>query len=182
FHFEVTFLPADRQSLRSDSDLRAIPEQHLVLVADDNPMNLKMLKRVLLEWGIPSVTALGGSQALDIFRGHSLKNLDFSAALLDIDMRDFDCLQLAELISASPGGTQIIAMIRSPLDGERAKECKRLGIRTILKPLRRLPLWEVLHSQNAGLLATSSAAASSTAIYKTAGASRLRICSRKTTS
>jgi PAS domain S-box-containing protein len=175
FHFEVTFLPADRQSLCSDSDLRAIPEQHLVLVADDNPVNLKMLKRVLLEWGIPSVTALGGSQALDIFREHSLKNVDFSAALLDIDMRDFDGLQLAELISASPGGTQIIAMIHSPLDGERAKECKRLGIRTILKPLRRLPLWEVLHSQNAGLLTTSSAAASSTAIYKTAGASRLRI-------
>jgi PAS domain S-box-containing protein len=175
FHFEVTFLPADRQSLRSNSDLRAIPEQDLVLVADDNPMNLKMLKRVLLEWGIPSVTALGGSQALDIFREHSLKNVDFSAALLDIDMRDFDCLQLAELISASPGGPQIIAMIHSPLDGERAKECKRLGIRTILKPLRRLPLWEVLHSQNAGLLTTSSAAASSTAIYKTAGASRLRI-------
>lgn len=175
FNFEVTFLPADRQSLRSDSDFRAIPAQRLVLVADDNPVNLKMLKRVLLEWGIPSVTALGGSQALDIFREHSSKNVDFSAALLDIDMRDFDSLQLAELISASPGGTQIIAMIHSPLDGERAKGCKRLGIRTILKPLRRLPLWEVLHSQNAGLLTTSSAAASSTAIDETAGASRLRI-------
>jgi PAS domain S-box-containing protein len=175
FHFEVTFLPADRQSIRPDSDLRAIPEQHLVLLADDNPVNLQMLKRVLLEWGIPSVTALGGSQALDIFREHSLKNVNFSAALLDIDMRDFDGLQLAELISASPGGTRIIAMIHSPLDGKRAKECKRLGILTILKPLRRLSLWEVLQSQKAGPPTTSSTDASSTAIYKNAGASRLRI-------
>jgi PAS domain-containing protein len=36
--------------------------------------------------------------------------------------------------------------------GKRAKECKRLGIPTILKPLRRLSLWEVLHSQKAGPL------------------------------
>ena len=175
FHFEVTFLTADRQSNLADSDCRAIPEQHLVLVADDNPVNLQMLKRVLLEWGIPSVTALGGSQALDIFREHSLKNVEFSAALLDIDVRDFDGLQLAELISASPGGTRIITMIHSPLDSERVKECKRLGILTILKPLRRLSLWEVLQSQKAEPLTTSSTAASSTAIYKNAGASRLRI-------
>jgi len=130
---------------------------------------------VLLEWGIPSVTALGGSQALDIFREHSLKSVNFSAAVLDIDMRDFDGLQLAELISASPGGTQIIAMIHSPLDSERAKEGKRLGILTILKPVRRLSLWGALHSQKAGPLTTSDMAVPSTAIYKTAGAGRLRI-------
>jgi CheY-like chemotaxis protein len=175
FHFEVTFLPAERQSLRCDSDLHAIPEQYLVLVTDDNPVNLQMLKRVLLEWGIPSVTALGGSQALDIFREHSLKNVDFSAALLDMDMRDFDGLQLAELISASPGGTQIIAMIHSPLDSERAKECKRLGILTILKPLRRLSLWEVLRTQKAGPLTTSTTVSFSTTAEKTPGAVGLRI-------
>jgi two-component system sensor histidine kinase/response regulator len=175
FHFEVTFLPADRQSIRPDSDFRAIPEQHLVLVADDNPVNLKMLKRVLLEWGIPSVTALGGSQALDIFREHSLKSVDFSAALLDIDMRDFDGLQLAELISASPGATQIIGMIHSPLDSERARECKRLGSLTILKPLRRLPVWEILYNQKAGPPTTLSMVPSSTTAEKTPGAVGLRI-------
>ena len=175
FHFEVTFLPAERQSLRCDSDLRTIPEQHLVLVADDNPMNLSMLKRVLLEWGIPSVTALGGSRALDIFREHSQKNVDFSAALLDIDMQGFDALQLAELISASPGGTEIIAMIHSPLDSERAKEFKRLGILTILKPLRRLSLWEVLRSQKAGPLTTSTTVSFSTTAMQTPAAVGLRI-------
>jgi two-component system, sensor histidine kinase and response regulator len=173
FHFEVPFLAADRQTI--DTADRMVPEQRLVLIADDNPTNLKMLKRVLLEWGIPSVTALGGSQVLDIFREHSQKNVDFSAALLDIDMRDFDALQLAELISASSGATQIIAMIHSPLDGKRAKECKRLGILTLLKPLRRLPLWEILRREKAITLSTSIAAASSTAIDKNEGASGLRI-------
>jgi len=37
------------------------------MIADDNPANLKMLKRILLEWGIPSITALGGTQALEYF-------------------------------------------------------------------------------------------------------------------
>jgi two-component system sensor histidine kinase/response regulator len=175
FHFEVTFLAADRRSIRPDSDFRAIPEQHLVLVADDNPVNLKMLKRVLLEWGVASVTALRGGEALDIFREHSRRNVIFSAALLDVDMKELGGLQLATLMAASPGDTQIIVMIHSPLDSERAKECKRLGILTILKPLRRLPVWEVLHNQKAGALMTSSMAPSSTTTEKTPGAVGLRI-------
>jgi len=132
----------------------------MVLIADDNAVNLKMLKRVLSEWGIVSVTALGGLEALDIFREHSLRNVIFSAALLDIDMRDLGGMQLARLIAASPGATQIIEMLHSPLDGERANECKHLGIVTILKPLRRLPLREVLQSQKAMRLTISTGAPS----------------------
>jgi PAS domain S-box-containing protein len=173
FHFEVPFLTADRQTTGSAD--RMMPEQPLVLIADDNPMNLKMLKRVLLEWGIPSVTSLGGSQALDNFREHSQKNVDFSAALLDIDMQGFDALQLAELISASSAATEIIVMLHSPLDSVRANKCKRLGILTILKPLRRLPLWEILRREKAITLSTSSTGASSTALGKNEGARGLRI-------
>jgi len=139
FHLEVSFLRADCDVIRPGSAYGALPGQHLVLIADDNPVNLKMLERVLLEWGIPSLTALGGLQALEVFREHSRRNVVFSAALLDIDMRDLDGLQLARLIAASPGDTQIIEMLHSPLDIERANECKRLGLFAILKPLRRLP-------------------------------------------
>jgi PAS domain S-box-containing protein len=77
FHFEVSFLPADSRVMCPTSDYGAIPGQHLALIADDNPVNLKMLTRLLLEWGIPSVTALGGLQALEIFREHSLRNAFF---------------------------------------------------------------------------------------------------------
>ena len=139
-----------------------------MLIADDNAVNLKMLKRVLLEWGVASVTALGGLEALDIFREHSLRNIIFSAALLDIDMRDLGGLQLARLIVASPGATQIIEMLHSPLDSERANECKRLGLFTILKPLRRLPLRQVLHSQKA-MTVSSNGAPSSAATEKIPG-------------
>jgi PAS domain S-box-containing protein len=175
FHFEVSFLAADSRTLRGDCDYHAIPEQNPVLIADDNAVNLKMLKRVLSEWGIVSVTALGGFEALEIFREHSLRNIIFSAALLDIDMHELDGLQLARLIAASQGATRIIEMLHSPLDSERANECKRLGLFTMLKPLRRLPLREVLLGQKAVRATTSSAVLSSTAGEKSAGASGLRI-------
>ena len=86
---------------------------------------------------------------MDIFREHSQRGVISSAVLLDVDMRDLGGMQLAEISLASPGATQIIMMLRSPLDSERANECKRLGIITIFKPLRRLSLWQVLHSQTA---------------------------------
>jgi len=102
-------------------------------------------------------------------------DLESASAGNNVHERDFDGLQSAELISASPGGTQIIAMIHSPLAGERANECKRLGILTIIKPLHRLPLWQVLHSQKAGPLTTSPTVSSSTTAEKTPGAVGLRI-------
>jgi CheY-like chemotaxis protein len=175
FHFEVSFLPADSLTVRPDSDYLAIPEQQLVLIADDNPVNLRMLKWVPSDWRVTSVTALGGFEALNIFRDHSLRNIVFSAALLDIDLRNLGGLQLARLISASPGATQIIEMLHSPLDGERANECKRLGFFTILKPLRRAPLWEVLHSQKTMPPTTSTTGLSSTATEKTPGGGGFRV-------
>lgn len=69
-------------------------------------------------------------------------------------------LQLARLIAASPGATQIIEMLHLPLDSERARECKRLGLFTILKPLRRLPLRQVLQSQKAMTVSSNSAPSS----------------------
>lgn len=175
FHFEVAFLEADGHTLRPNFDYRTIPEQHLVLIADNDPVNLKMLKRVLSEWGVESVTALGGLEALDIFREHSLRNIIFSAALLDIDLRDLGGLQLARLICASPGATQIIEMLHSPLDSERSNECKQLGLFTILKPLRRVPLWEVLQSQKAMPSITSTGGLIPAEADKTPGAGGLRV-------
>ena len=175
FHFEVPFLPAEDRNIRDDSGDPAVSEQHLVLIADANAVNLRMLKRVLLSWGIPSVTALGGLQALDIFREHSQRNVVFSAALLDADMQDLGGLQLAEMISAAPGAAKITVMLHSPLDSERANECKRLGINTILKPLRRLTLLQALHIQKAIPATTPAIPRSSAAGDRTADATGLRI-------
>jgi PAS domain S-box-containing protein len=175
FHFEVTFLPADAETIRGDPENAAIHGQALVLIADDDAVNLQMLKRVLSEWGVPSVTALGGSQAFDIFREHSQRNVFFSAALLDLDMRDLDGLQLATFIAASSGATRIIGTIHSPLNRERANECKRLGVFTLLKPLRRHGLREALQSEEAMTIIGSTGAPPITVTDEVLNSARLRI-------
>jgi PleD family two-component response regulator len=61
-------------------------------------------------------------------------------------------------------------MLHSPLDSERANECKRLGITTILKPLRRLMLLQALHGQKAIQGTTAAVPRSSSATDRAAGA------------
>ena len=53
-------------------------------------------------------------------------------------MKDLDGLELATFIAASSSRTRLLSgcFIR-PLNSERANECKRLGVTTILKPMRR---------------------------------------------
>ena len=145
FHLEVPFLPARTPAPSFNPDHHLASEQRRVLIADDNPVNLALLKRVLLEWGIEPVTAFGGSDALAIFRDYSRRGFTFSTALLDMDMRDQGGLELASLLFSSPiPPAQVILMLRSPLDAERSNECKRLGIFTLLKPVRRLTLHQAL--------------------------------------
>jgi CheY-like chemotaxis protein len=160
---------------RRDPDNTAIHGQALVLIADDNAVNLQMLKRVLFEWGVPSVTALGGLQAFDIFREHSQRSVFFSAAVIDLDMQDLDGLELATFIAASSGSTRIIGMLHSPLDSERPNECKRLGIFTILKPLRRRGFREAWQSEDATTITASTGALPITVTDETLSSARLRI-------
>jgi CheY-like chemotaxis protein len=160
---------------RRDPDNTAIHGQALVLIADDNAVNLQMLKRVLFEWGVPSVTALGGLQAFDIFREHSQRSVFFSAAVIDLDMQDLDGLELATFIAASSGSTRIIGMLHSPLDSERPNECKRLGIFTILKPLRRRGFREARQSEDATTITASTGALPITVTDETLSSARLRI-------
>jgi hypothetical protein len=105
----------------------------------------------------------------------------FSAAILDVDMKGLEGLQLARSIAASPGATQIKEMLHSPLDSERARECNRLGLFTILQLLRRPPLCQVLHNQKA-MTVSSSGSPSSAGTQKIPGPVELRILPPTTTS
>jgi CheY-like chemotaxis protein len=66
-------------------------------------------------------------------------------------------------------------MIHSPLDSERANECKRLGISIILKPLRRRGLREALQSEDVKTIIASTGSPPITAIDETLSSARLRI-------
>ena len=151
FHFELPFLPAAAIEPAASSDPVTSAERRRILVADDNPINLALLKRLLNGWGFEPVVAYGGSDALDTFLDHNRRGIKFAGALLDLDMPDRSGTQLAERISGAlsePG--QIILMLPTPLDAEQMARCKRLGMATILKPIRRAALRELLLNSAAG--------------------------------
>jgi CheY-like chemotaxis protein len=76
------------------------------------------------------------------------------------------------LVSSLVPPTQIILMLSSPLDAEGSNECKRLGISTILKPIRRLILQQALVGERH---APATAAPVPVAAGNKASTSRLRI-------
>jgi CheY-like chemotaxis protein len=120
FHFEIPFLPAGIRLTQPNSG--PLPQQ-LVLVADDNSVNLEMIRRVLSEWGVESIVAFGGCDALATFEDHSRRGVAFSAALIDTDMRDLSGLELASLISASATPpAHVVLMLHSPLDARSGNE------------------------------------------------------------
>ena len=145
FHFEVPFQTAEYHKPIFDSPASTAIERPLVLIADDNSTNLALLKRILHEWGIDPVAAFGGYDAVSACQDYSQRGLRFSAALLDMTMKDLGGMALAKVLSSSPNPpARIILMLNSFLEAAENSECKRLGISTILKPVRRLALREAL--------------------------------------
>jgi two-component system, sensor histidine kinase and response regulator len=151
FHFELPFFSVTAVETAAASPVVSPAERRRILVADDNPINLALLKRLLNGWGFEPVVAYGGADALDTVLDHHSRGLKFSGALLDLDMPDHGGTQLAERISGglSPAG-QMVLMLSAPLDAEQAARCKRLGMATILKPIRRAALFELLTNSAPG--------------------------------
>ena len=84
FHFEVSFERSQSQLPPAIPDVQQVKGLQRVLVADDHPVNLALLKRVLLSWHMDPVTAFGGSDALVTFEGYQRRAANFSAAVLDM--------------------------------------------------------------------------------------------------
>ena len=79
--------------------------QGIILVADDNEINRKVLMRNLLHEGFDCVTAENGMQALEILRSRPC-----DVVLLDLMMPEMDGFQVLEAMKADeilrhlPGG------------------------------------------------------------------------------
>ena len=145
FHFEVPFRLPEAAAHPAPSLERLASDRSRVLIADDSSVNLALIKRLLLEWGMEPVAAFGGSDAITAFQDYSRSGLRFFCAMLDMDMHDVSGLKLASSLRSSPTPpARIILMLLSPLDNHTSAECKRLGISTILKPIRRAALREAL--------------------------------------
>ena len=98
------FRPATQETLKPDEALRGLR----VLVVEDNPLNQRVLGEFLDRFGVDSVLAADGHQALAALDGQV-----FDAALLDIRLPGDSGLQTARKMRALPEGLTLPLVFNS---------------------------------------------------------------------
>lgn len=116
-----------------------------VLVADDNSVNIEVVRRLLNFEDIYDVTiAKDGQEAYDLVKANMDKNLRFDVIFMDIQMPNLDGLQSTRLIRKMGYEAPIVALTAFS-EESNVKECMESGMDEFLaKPIRRPALKQVL--------------------------------------
>jgi signal transduction histidine kinase/ActR/RegA family two-component response regulator len=148
FWFEVVLPVSEAPAhVRLEQQLRAAEQTPLtglrVLVAEDNLVNQKVIRRTLEKWGIEAQIANNGREALEW-----LSREPFHLVLMDCQMPEIDGYEATRRIRAyeQPRGLHIpiIALTANALAGDREK-CLECGMDDYLtKPVNPDMLWEKL--------------------------------------
>ena len=114
-------------------------ENPLVLVAEDHPVNQKVLAALFRKMGYPSVLADDGQDAIEKLELHEI-----AIVFMDLQMPRLDGYDSAKELRKRGFNNPIIAITASALPDERER-CLQAGIDDILiKPFKRYELEEML--------------------------------------
>jgi DNA-binding response OmpR family regulator len=111
-----------------NSELAITTQQYLgeggeLLIVDDDPANLDLLRRRLVRQGYEVTTAGGGQEALDL-----LKQQSFDLVILDMMMPGVNGMQVLRRLKSDPQRQAIPVIMISALDDtDRVVECISLG-------------------------------------------------------
>jgi signal transduction histidine kinase/ActR/RegA family two-component response regulator len=113
FSFDLTYPLAAPVPPPSTKELATSPVHGLrVLVAEDEPVNVMVITKILGKWGIVPEVAANGKEAVDKVMQH-----DFDVVLMDINMPVMDGLEAARIIKAlhdpRKAATPVIAVTAS---------------------------------------------------------------------
>ena len=145
FSFALTFLP----SVSTFDTVCALPavrsiEGMRVLLTEDNAVNRTVVLGMLRKFGVVSVSAEDGAQALEVLRRQR-----FDAILMDIQMPVMDGIEAMRRIRSGEAGLAvrnipIVALTANALVGDKER-CLAAGATAYLaKPVRSLQLQEAL--------------------------------------
>ncbi|MDB5013781.1 MAG: response regulator [Daejeonella sp.] len=112
-----------------------------VLIVDDNPNFLTILKTQLEQWGLIPVSALSGKEALTILS----KDKDFSLVITDMLMPEMDGMQLAsEIKNIAPN----VAMILLSAVGDESRSTYATVFSNVLtKPVKESHLFKAIQAE-----------------------------------
>ena len=156
------------EKLSPPSRDKALRQGQLILIAEDNETNQKVIRQQLALLGYATDIASNGREALALWR-----NGDYALLLTDLHMPEMDGYELCAAVRENETGqthAPIIAITANALKGE-AENCLALGMDGYLsKPVQLASLKEMLEkwlppaSPSPDLPATSATAAAMTAM------------------
>jgi len=125
FHFTARMAEARVEEERGEEERREEPaagpvEALHVLVVEDNPINMKLVERLLRKRGHRLELASGGRQAVELVSGQR-----YDVVLMDVQMPDVDGLEATRQIRAAEARegrhTPIVAMTAHAMAGDRER-------------------------------------------------------------
>ncbi|SEW51162.1 ATP-binding response regulator [Chitinophaga arvensicola] len=118
-------------------------EGRYVLIADDQEMNLLLLKLILTRWKCRFDMATDGQSALELFRGHH-----YDLVLLDVHMPVMDGIQVLEEIrkDKDPGKAAVVALaLTANISADDETAFGKAGFNGwLMKPFREKEIYEVI--------------------------------------
>jgi len=117
-----------------------------VCIVDDNATNRRILEHYAFQWGLQSVTASDGYEALALLKGAAVRGEPFDVAILDLQMPRMNGLELAQTIKFDPQlrVTPLVLLTSMGMRGQ-AEQAKQVGFAAYLtKPVHRADLYDCL--------------------------------------
>jgi signal transduction histidine kinase/DNA-binding response OmpR family regulator len=135
-----------RQQTRTTPLPRGSLAGRRVCIVDDNATNRRILEQYAFQWGLQSVTASDGYEALALLKGAAAQGDPFDVAILDLQMPRMNGLELAQTIKSDPQltATPLVLLTSMGMRGQ-AEQAKQVGIAAYLtKPVHRADLYDCL--------------------------------------
>jgi signal transduction histidine kinase/DNA-binding response OmpR family regulator/HPt (histidine-containing phosphotransfer) domain-containing protein len=150
FHFTVRLPRSTEPQPAKPADLETLHDLP-VLVVDDNRTNRLICQELLTNWGMKSIAAASGREALDAFRQASASGTPFRLVLLDVMMPEMDGFETAEQLRDFVGFDHAtVIMLSSANRSEDNRRAAALGIaRCLTKPVTQSQLFNAI-SQSLG--------------------------------
>jgi len=131
---------ADNQSVES-IEMQDLHAKKVVLVADDNDLNRKVLCKMLRRLGYECIEANDGLEALEVYRQHGD---EVGLVLMDIQMPHMDGVQATQELKAKNAGIPVVAVTANAVNSELQRYMESGMSEVLSKPVNREQLDRVL--------------------------------------
>ncbi len=149
--FGPEFPDADEEATTGiDDTLSKSPEAEIplfndthVLIAEDNPVNIRILQAILKRFGVKSTVVYDGKAAISLLMQ---PDHDFNLVLMDLNMPEMDGLQATEIIRENGNDIPIYAVTAYATSQDRTA-CQQAGMNGyISKPIKLQDIQEILEN------------------------------------